>query len=183
MLERAVKSYEACHKLGVTSELVVHDTSHCPGEIARAFNEAVERSTGRVVMILGDDDLLPARALQRIVRGIGGHEWGYGITLIEDEHGTLLWQQGEPWDYKKLLDRFYLGAIFFTRDAWENAGRYLAEFDGAGDYDLALRLAAEHEPVFLAEEIYRYVEHPGTDSNVMRDRQLGAVSRLLGRAA
>lgn len=145
---------------------------------AEAFQRALELATGEIIHPLGDDDELVPGALGTVDRGIGDAEWLVARTLCEDENGAS-WLAGGPVDLAELERVYYLGgAVYWRRSLTDRLGGFDLELDGAADYDLYLRFAREAPATFLDRVLYRYHDHPGTDSRRNPERQKEASARI-----
>lgn len=146
---------------------------------ADAYQQALERATGDIVIPLADDDELAPQAVGVILGRIGDHEWGYARTdYLRD--GEVVMVLGAPWSYRQLLGGYYLGgAVFWRRSLSDRVGGFDPEFDGAGDYDLYIRFGRAAEPVYLEDDVlYIYHDWDGTDTRQKSDRQMLANHRI-----
>lgn len=149
---------------------------------ADAFQKALDLATGDVVMPMGDDDTLAPTAVRVVLEGIGEAQWGYAQTAFQQDTQTAF-LLGEPWSLERMRQDMYLGgAVFWRRSLTDRLGGFDEEYDGAADYDLYLRFGEDSEPVFIPEIIYRYNDHPHTDSNANSPRQRDAAARIRRRA-
>jgi len=146
---------------------------------ADAFNKAFQLARGEIVHPFSDDDLLPPDALELADHHIGDAEWLTGLTSFEDVGGRHQFLLGGPLDLAALKQDYYLGgAIYWKRSLTDRVGGFDERFDGAADYDLYLRFAHYATPVFVDRVMYRYTDHPGTDSHVRRGNQMEKTAEI-----
>jgi GT2 family glycosyltransferase len=114
------------------------------GGISVALNAAATIATGDYVAFLDHDDLLTPQALGYIAAAFrdGGADAGYTDEDSIAPDGTRTRPNLKPdWSPELLLSCMYIGHLFVvSRAALDRAGWFRGEFDGAQDYDLALRL-------------------------------------------
>lgn len=140
---------------------------------ADAFQRALELATGEVIHPFSDDDRLPPDALAVADRELGEALWLTGMTSYENEAGDVQCLLGGPLDLARLKQGYYLGgAIYWRRELTERLGGFKDQYDGAADYDLYLRFAQDSTPAFVDHVMYRYTDHPATDSHVRQGNQI-----------
>ncbi len=140
---------------------------------AAAFNQALDLAKGEVIHPFSDDDRLTEDALEVADAHIGDAEWLTGLTSFEDADGNHRFLLGGPLDLAQLKQDYYLGgAIYWKRSLTDKVGGFDVRYDGAADYDLYLRFAQYATPVFVDHVMYRYTDHPGTDSHVRPANQM-----------
>ena len=129
----------------------------------RAFREA--RSDSRYFAILDADDVaLPDRLARQVayLEAHPDHALVGGQTLIIDAQGRPLGIRHYPRSYAEIcavITRFNpiaQPAVMLRRSVIEQTGGYSAEFPRCQDYELWLRVAAEHPIANLAEPVIRY---------------------------
>ncbi len=115
--------------------------------IARASNEIVRLARGDYVGFLDHDDLLHGRALELCARFLATHPQVDWLFTDEDKidaagrHGAPCFKPG--WSHHLLLAFNYVAHFRVVRAATLRAsGGHREGFDGAQDYDLALRVLA-----------------------------------------
>lgn len=151
---------------------------------ADAFQKALELARGQIIHPFSDDDRLTPDALETVDREIGDFEWLVGYTSYEDEQGQHRFLLGGEVDVTQLKQNYYLGgAIYWKRSLSDRVGGFKTEFDGAADYDLYLRFAHAAPARFVPVVLYRYTDHPGTDSHVRSSNQMAQTSRIIAEAA
>jgi glycosyltransferase involved in cell wall biosynthesis len=117
------------------------------GGIAAASDDGIGAARGEFVAFLDHDDVLHPRALEMVARRLAGRPdaaWFFTDEDTIDEagiHGRPCFKPG--WS-RHLLLSFNLVAHLrvVRRAALERVGRHRRGFDGAQDYDLALRVLA-----------------------------------------
>lgn len=150
---------------------------------ADAFQKALDLARGEIIHPLGDDDRLTPTALELADREIGDHEWLVGYTSFEDEAGNHRQLLGGEVNLDQLRNQYYLGgAIYWRRSLTDRVGGFNTDYDGAADYDLYLRFANAAAARFVPEVMYRYTDHPGTDSQVRSSNQMAQTSRIVASA-
>lgn len=151
----------------------------CPAD---AFGHALELATGDVLHPLADDDRLTPWALEHVAAELAAYEWLIGLTLVEDLEGNPERVLGGPVDLDRLAAGFYLGgAIYWRRTLTDRLGGFDVTYDPAADYDLYTRFAHAAPAKFVDRILYRYTDHPKTDSRVRAAEQLAQAERVRGR--
>lgn len=121
------------------------------GHISAASNSALEIATGEFVALLDNDDLLSQHALFHVAAAI--NEQPDAVLLYSDE--DKIDEAGRRYDpyfkcefnYELLLSQnmiCHLGV--YRRDVLSRIGGFRLGFEGAQDYDLALRVIEQIEP-------------------------------------
>lgn len=150
---------------------------------ADAFQKALDLARGQIIHPFGDDDRLVPDALEIVDREIGDHEWLVGYTSYEDEQGNHKFLLGGEVNVQQLKHNYYLGgAIYWKQSLSRRVGGFDLEFDGAADYELYMRFAKAAPAKFVPAILYRYTDHPGTDSHVRASNQMAQTSRIQAAA-
>lgn len=121
------------------------------GHISAASNTASELATGDYLVLLDHDDTIPPHALSRVAIEISNHP---GAKLIYSDEDKIDEDdvRHDPhfktdWNYD-----FFLGCNMishlgvYKRSIFEEVGRFREGFEGAQDWDLALRVIEKCEP-------------------------------------
>ena len=116
------------------------------GGISVATNAAVAMAHGEIVVFLDHDDLLSIDCLAEIAVYYSDHPNSDMVYSDDDKiavDGTRYAPQFKPdWSPVLLLSWMYIGHVFSVRKTlFEQLGGFRREFDGAQDYDFALRAA------------------------------------------
>jgi O-antigen biosynthesis protein len=133
------------------------------GGISAASNSALELATGAWIALLDQDDLLAEHALFWIANAIGQLPHARLIYSDEDKIDEI-GERSDPYfksDWNR--DLFYSHNMICHLAAYSRAlvvevGGFRAAFDGAQDYDLALR-CIEHLPSTSIHHIPRILYH------------------------
>ncbi len=115
--------------------------------IAGASDEGLKHVRGDFVAFLDHDDLLHPRALETVRRFLGANpevDWLFSDEDKVDERGVRFEPCIKPgWSHHLLLSFNYVCHFrVVQRTALERVGGHRQGFDGAQDYDLALRVLA-----------------------------------------
>lgn len=142
------------------------------GHISRASNSALELADGEWIALLDHDDVLPAHALYWVAREINDHPDAKMIYSDEDklvEPGV----RADPYfksDWNLYLFRSHnmfshLGV--YRSDLIRSIGGFRVGFEGAQDYDLALRCVEQVDPSeirHIPRVLYHWRVIPGSTS-------------------
>ncbi|GCL34679.1 putative glycosyl transferase [Planktothrix agardhii CCAP 1459/11A] len=124
------------------------------GNISQASNSAASQATGEFLLFLDHDDQLTLDALAEIALYLGEHpetDFLYSDDDKIDSQGNRFAPQFKPdWSPELLLSYMYIGHLWgVKREIFEQLGGFRIGFEGAQDYDFALR----------ATEICKYIAH------------------------
>lgn len=146
--------------------------SHPDDGQTSAIEEGFARATGEILGWLNSDDVLCPGALARVVAAFdadAGLQWLYGDAELIDEHSRVLISRPmipiRPDDLFNLHVYLPQEATFFRRAAYTAVGGLDADLHYAMDYDLWLRLAAQHAPQHVPEPLGRFRVVPGQKSS------------------
>ena len=159
------------------------------GHISAASNSAFTLATGQYIALLDHDDELSPHALAKAVDAINLNPNAQIIYTDED----IIDEQGirsrphfkTDWNYD-----FFLGCNMIShfgiyhRSSFENAGGFREGFEGAQDWDLALRISEQISPsdiVHIPEVLYhwRSIEGSTALSLSQKDYAYSAQKRAL----
>ncbi|MQP64902.1 glycosyltransferase [Niveispirillum sp. SYP-B3756] len=136
--------------------------------ISGASNAAVEVATGEYLALLDNDDELPPMALLRVVETINARPSVDYIYTDEDkinEKGEHVDDYCKPdWSPEHLESVMYLLHLQVIRKSlFLKLGGFRAEYTGAQDFDLALRISqSTTEIVHIPEILYHWRMIPGS---------------------
>ncbi|TDV61900.1 glycosyltransferase [Pseudomonas sp. LP_7_YM] len=140
------------------------------GHISNASNSALELASGRFIALMDNDDLLPENALYWVARAIHDNP-DVGLIYSDEDKIDNSGQRSSPYfksDWNEFLFRSqnmvcHLGV--YKLDLVKQVGGFRPGFEGAQDYDLALR-CAEHlqrdQIVHIPRVLYHWRIHSGS---------------------
>lgn len=134
------------------------------GGISGALNRALEIADGEYILVLDHDDFLSRDALYRVVEALQRQKYEvlYSDEEYVDENGEPTRPNFKPdWSPELISNCMYVGhLVVATRELIRKIGGFRSEFDGAQDYDLALRLTDEPRTVaHLPYILYHWRQH------------------------
>jgi glycosyltransferase involved in cell wall biosynthesis len=123
--------------------------------VAKALNIAIEKSTGDLIARMDADDVSERTRLEKQVKFFIDNP-KYGLVgsyafIIQDKHDIIIKKfPSINKDIRKVIlsyNPFIHSSVMFRRQIITKLGKYNESLNGAEDYDLWLRIAAEY-PVF-----------------------------------
>ncbi|MFK3798203.1 glycosyltransferase [Pseudomonas sp. NPDC088444] len=140
------------------------------GHISNASNSALDLATGSFVALMDNDDLLPESALYWVVRAIHENP-DVGLIYSDEDKIDTAGKRSAPYfksDWNEFLFRSqnmvcHLGV--YKLDLVKQVGGFRVGFEGAQDYDLALRCAEKLERkqiVHIPRVLYHWRIHSGS---------------------
>ena len=137
--------------------------------ISGTLNRARSLATGDYYAFLDQDDLLSPFALHHIAESLqeGPADLLYTDEDFIDEAQRRIHPLFKPdWSPDLLLSCMYLGHLLVvSRKSMEASGELRSEFDGAQDYDLALRVTEGAAVVrHIPQVLYHWRRHAGSTS-------------------
>lgn len=134
------------------------------GHISRATNSAFALATGEYIALLDHDDEIPPHALARVAETIAKNPQAKIIYSDEDKIDENGVRHGphfkSDWNYDLFLGCNMISHLgVYRRAEYERAGGFRAGFEGAQDWDLALRvseLCMPGEIVHIPEVLYHW---------------------------
>ncbi len=143
----------------------VHSSEHLG--ISGALNRARSLSAADYFAFLDQDDLLAPAALHHLAESLqeGPAALLYTDEDFIDEQGRRVHPLFKPdWSPDLLLSCMYMGHLLaVSREAMEASGGFRPAFDGAQDYDLALRVTEGAAVVrHIPQVLYHWRRHAGS---------------------
>ncbi len=154
------------------------------GHISRASNSALEVATGQYIALMDNDDLLSEHALYWVARTIIENP-NVGLIYSDEDKIDTSRQRSSPYfksDWNEFLFRSqnmvcHLGV--YRRDLVEEVGRFRPGFEGAQDYDLALRCIEKldrDQIIHIPRVLYHWRIHVGSTAMAGDEKPYAAVS-------
>lgn len=136
---------ELCRELAAGEPRITLVERDANGGIAAASNSALAAATGEYVALLDHDDLLRSDALLEVVRAINAFP---DVDMIYSDEDKLFEDGDYDHSYAKsgwapdlhLSYNYTCHFACFRRSVMDQVGGWRLGFDGAQDYDLALRI-------------------------------------------
>jgi GT2 family glycosyltransferase len=156
------------------------------GHISRASNSALEVATGQYVALMDNDDLLPEHALYWVARTIIENP-DVGLIYSDEDKIDTNGKRSSPYfksDWNEFLFRSqnmvcHLGV--YRRDLVEKVGQFRPGFEGAQDYDLALRCSEQLEReqiIHIPRVLYHWRIHAGSTAMSGGEKPYAAIAGL-----
>lgn len=132
--------------------------------VSGALNQASELASGDYFTFLDHDDFLSRDALHSIAAALqtGPVDLLYADEDYVDAQGRPVLPHLKPdWSPELLSNCMYIGhPMIVSRGCFQSLGGFRSPFDGAQDYDLALRMAeVAARPVHIAKILYHWRQH------------------------
>ncbi|MGF6113680.1 glycosyltransferase [Pseudomonas frederiksbergensis] len=154
------------------------------GHISRASNSALEVATGQYIALMDNDDLLPEHALYWVARTIIENP-EVGLIYSDEDKIDTDGKRSSPYfksDWNEFLFRSqnmvcHLGA--YRRDLIEKVGKFRPGFEGAQDYDLALRCSEQLEReqiIHIPRVLYHWRIHAGSTAMSGGEKPYAAIA-------
>ncbi len=152
------------------------------GHISAASNSALELATGQFIALMDNDDLLPRHALYWIARTIRENP-DAGLIYSDEDKIDVHGNRSSPYfksDWNKYLFRSqnmvcHLGA--YRKDLVMEVGQFRVGFEGAQDYDLALRCVerlARSQIIHIPHVLYHWRVHSGSTAMAGEEKPYAA---------
>ncbi len=139
--------------------------------ISEATNEAVALATGPFLLFFDHDDELTPDAIGEVALYLGEHQDMDALYSDDDKidmHGRRYAPQFKPdWSPELLLSYMYISHVFVMRRAlFTSCGAMRGGFEGAQDYDLALRMAERTSAIgHISKILYHWRALPGSTAS------------------
>ncbi|ETA80689.1 hypothetical protein T472_0210570 [Youngiibacter fragilis 232.1] len=135
--------------------------------ISGTSNRGAEEASGEYIVMMDNDDLIHRNALLHIAEAIVGSapDVIYSDEDKTDQDGIRKAPFYKPdWSPDLLRSQMYMGHIFaFRRNFFFETGGFRKEFDGAQDYDLALRMSERTSRLWhIPRVLYSWRELPSS---------------------
>jgi LmbE family N-acetylglucosaminyl deacetylase/glycosyltransferase involved in cell wall biosynthesis len=157
------------------------------GHIAEASNTALARAGGEFVALMDHDDLLPPQALLRVAEVLAARPDAQIVYSDEDkidDTGRSAAYFKPDWNYPLFLGQNLVSHLGVYRTALvRDVGAFRTGYDGAQDYDLALRCLERIAPaqvLHIPEVLYHWRIHPGSTALAGSEKDYAA--QAAGRA-
>ncbi|KPC28513.1 Group 2 family glycosyl transferase [Pseudomonas syringae pv. cilantro] len=154
------------------------------GHISAASNSALDVATGEFVALMDNDDLLPRHALYWVARTIRENPDAGLIYSDEDKISTDGTRSSPHFksDWNEFLFRSqnmvcHLGA--YRRDLINEVGQFRVGFEGAQDYDLALRCVEKlqrNQIIHIPRVLYHWRIHAGSTAMAGDEKPYAALA-------
>lgn len=156
------------------------------GHISHASNSALELAKGEFVALMDNDDLLPEHALYWVARTIIENP-NVGLIYSDEDKIDTEGKRSSPYfksDWNEYLFRSqnmicHLGV--YRRDLVDKVGQFRPGFEGAQDYDLALR-CIEHldreQIVHIPRVLYHWRIHAGSTAMAGDEKPYAALAGI-----
>lgn len=138
------------------------------GHISAASNAALDIATGDFVALLDHDDDLPPDALAEVVKFVNANREVDFIYSDEDKR-DLTGSRKEPyfkpdWSPDHFMNFMYTNHLMvLRRSVVDRVGRFRLGFEGAQDFDLALRTIAVTDRIgHIPKVLYHWRQIPGS---------------------
>lgn len=154
------------------------------GHISHASNSALKIASGQYVALMDNDDLIPKHALYWVARTIRDNP-NAGIIYSDEDKIDAKGIRSSPYfksDWNEFLFRSqnmvcHLGV--YRRDLVDEVGQFRAGFEGAQDYDLALRCVDKLERnqiIHIPRVLYHWRIHPGSTAMAGDEKPYAALA-------
>lgn len=154
------------------------------GHISNASNSALELASGQYIALMDNDDLLPENALYWVVRAIHDNP-DVGVIYSDEDKIDTAGKRSSPYfksDWNEFLFRSqnmvcHLGV--YRTDLVKDVGGFRVGFEGAQDYDLALRCSEKldrNQIVHIPRVLYHWRIHSGSTAMAGDEKPYAAMA-------
>ena len=123
-----------------------------------AWNKGIKASTGKWIAFIGADDVLLPYAIEHYMNFFKENGEGYDVICgklhLVDEHGNILRDVGEPWNWAKMAHRtlkFAHPGMLHNRKCFERIGLFDTRYKICADSDFLQRLGSGTKAGYLDE--------------------------------
>ncbi|WP_268799483.1 glycosyltransferase [Pseudomonas huanghezhanensis] len=156
------------------------------GHISNASNSALELASGEFLALMDNDDLLPENALYWVARAIHDNP-DVGVIYSDEDKIDTAGKRTSPYfksDWNEFLFRSqnmvcHLGV--YRRDLVKEVGGFRVGFEGAQDYDLALRCTEKlnrNQIVHIPRVLYHWRIHSGSTAMAGQEKPYAALAGI-----
>lgn len=148
--------------------------------LTRSLNEGLEICEGKFVARIDSDDMAERTRLEKQYKFMNENpdhalcgSWASIINEKDEEIGRKKFSTSYEEIRKKILyfNFFTHSSLFFRRDLILEKGGYNEKIEKAQDYDLVLKISAEHPVANIAEFLCLLRDHPGSISSKGKKKQ------------
>ncbi|WP_426133837.1 glycosyltransferase [Pseudomonas sp. PWP3-1b2] len=154
------------------------------GHMSKASNSALELASGQYIALMDNDDLIPESALYWVARAIHDNP-DAGIIYSDEDKIDANGKRSSPYfksDWNEFLFRSqnmvcHLGV--YRLDLVKAVGGFREGFEGAQDYDLALRCAEQLDRaniVHIPRVLYHWRIHSGSTAMAGQEKPYAALA-------
>lgn len=154
------------------------------GHISNASNSALELASGQYIALMDNDDLLSESALYWVVRTINDNPY-VGVIYSDEDKIDTAGKRSSPYfksDWNEFLFRSqnmicHLGV--YRSDLVKEVGGFRVGFEGAQDYDLALRCIEKldrHQIAHIPRVLYHWRIHAGSTAMAGDEKPYAALA-------
>lgn len=142
---------------------------------ADAIYKGFNRASGEIISWLNSDDLLCKNALFKVAdHFIKNRNLGliFGDAFLIDENSKLknfLFSSSSFDDYKYGASGIFQGSVFYTKEAYEKAGRINPNLNCAMEYELFFKIYKLFDVQHISDFIGCYRIHPLAKSSNLKD--------------
>lgn len=136
-LSEAIKSVE--NQTYPFIDLILSRSDHSLGYNA---NKGIKKAKGEFIKILAEDDYLPKRSIEELVKAIGEKDMVYGDALLVNEGGCYQYPFcGREVTLEEMVKRNLIhgGTVLYKRSSFDKFGMFDEGLTTAEEYDLHLK--------------------------------------------
>jgi O-antigen biosynthesis protein len=154
------------------------------GHISAASNSALEMATGEFVALLDHDDILSEEALFQVAGAINKNP-NAALLYSDEDKLDKKGHRNDPnfkcdWNYYLFLGQNYINHLgIYKTEFVKKIGGFRAGFEGAQDYDLALRFIEQIETtqiVHIPRALYHWRQHKESAAEKSGNKPYAAIA-------